>query len=102
MAESSMPTKERLAQAIEQRAGDEKSGRVRRMIAKARAGHYDEFESELAFPLTQLVNDLRAVHFDDLTQRTIDGEFDASDEEADAWYQREGRFLYKAEKAAGK
>jgi hypothetical protein len=55
------------------------------MIARARAGYYDDFRSELATPIIQLVADLRAIHQDDLARRVEAGEFDATKEESDAW-----------------
>lgn len=89
-----IPTKERLAQAIEARYDVKPNPmierRVQRMIRAARAGQYDDYESELVAPTSQLVADLRYVAFYDLALRVIDGEFDCTKEEGEAWMQREG------------
>lgn len=85
-----LPTKERLAQAIEARLGKEYNPLVTRIIMRARLGVYDEFESDIASPISQLVHDLRAVGFDDMAQRAIEGDFDCTEEEGQAWMQREG------------
>lgn len=100
MSDKPLPTKERLAQAIEKRAGDQPGQFVRQMIQRARAGYYDDFESELAAPMMKLVEDCRAMGFTDLAQRVIDGEFDGTREEGDAWFQREGHNMLKGEKKA--
>jgi len=74
-----IPTTERLALALI------KAGAPPLMIERARAGQYDDYKSPLAMPLTQLVMDARAAGLEDIAQRTIAGEFDATKEEADAW-----------------
>lgn len=85
-----LPTKERLALAIALRLGARYDPRVDRLIRLARNGHYDDYESDLAGPTIQLVEDLRAVGFDDLAQRVIDGDFDGTSTESEAWMQKEG------------
>jgi hypothetical protein len=66
------------------------------MIRRAEAGHYHDYLSPLAFPEIQLVNDLGALARRSRTvlardallavrQRVIDGDFDASKAESDAW-----------------
>jgi hypothetical protein len=85
-----IPTTERLAQALEMLNVLCLKG----MIVKARAGHYDDYKSELATPLVQLVRDLRAADQEDMAQRVIDGEFDGTRQEAAEWFKREGyKFL---------
>jgi hypothetical protein len=86
-------TKERLARAIIERSGGHYDPRVERMVKLARAGRYDDFESDIATPLIVLRNDLLAVGYTDLAQRVMDGDFDSTTEEADAWMEREGRHL---------
>jgi len=83
----SIPTTERLAQAMEQ-AGCPADG-----IAMARQGYYDDFKSPLATPIVQLVSDLRANGFLELAQRAMDGEFDSTPEESAAWFESEGRAM---------
>lgn len=74
-----MRTKERLAQAMEAAMCPVQ------MIASARAGLYDDYESNLAMPLMHLVHELRQIGQHALARRVIDGEFDGTREEGDAW-----------------
>lgn len=76
---SDLPTSERLARALRE------AGAPPPMIIAARDGHYDDYRSPLAMPLTQLVADCRAIGLHELVGRVIAGEFDATKEEADAW-----------------
>lgn len=84
------PTTERLAQALEQ------AGCPPDMIDNARNGHYDDFKSDLAQPIHQLVADLNVLGQADLATRAINGEFDSTPEESQAWYDAEGRQLLQA------
>ena len=63
------------------------------MLEKARHGDYDDFESESATPIYDLVSDLRRAHLPELMGRAMDGEFDATKEEAEAWFKKEGARL---------
>jgi len=65
------------------------------MAAKARTGYYDDFESPLATPITQLVTDLRKAGQEKLAQRAINGDFDGTKEEGEAWFNRRGKDLLK-------
>lgn len=85
-----IPTSERLAIALAQI-----DGLPAYIIARARKGHYDDYRSELPFPLHALTHDLErtripaAVKFCD---RVLGGEFDGTRAEAEAWAQTpEGR-----------
>lgn len=72
-------------------------GVPREMIQRAVDGYYHDYLSPLDMPEIQLVSDLRALAKTPATprdsrplllamaQRVIDGEFDASKEESDAW-----------------
>lgn len=92
MNQKKLPTKEKLARAIEEKVGKGvPTNHVKALIKRARAGYYDEFDGELATPLIQLVADLRQAGWPEMAQRVINGDFDASKEEADAWFAREGR-----------
>jgi hypothetical protein len=74
-------TKDKLAKALVE-AG------LERMAIMAEAGFYDDFLSPIAFPITQLLADLRTANTPAsyaLAARVRDGEFDATKEEADAW-----------------
>lgn len=76
-----MHTKDFLAQELE------KAG-LTEMAEKARTGYYHDFLSPLAFPELQLDKDLLAAGTPEalaLRERHQDGEFDASDEEAEEW-----------------
>lgn len=75
----SLPTKERLARAMEQAMCPVP------LIAAARAGRYDDYESDLAMPLVELVGELRALGQHALAERVVAGEFDGTKEESDAW-----------------
>lgn len=83
-----MKTKERLAAVL----GAAGLGELSR---RALLGHYDDFESPLATPIMQLVLDLEAVGAHELAKRARNGEFDSTKEEAEAWYEREGKDLLK-------
>jgi hypothetical protein len=79
------------------RALSEVPGMPRDMIARAIAGHYHDYLSELAMPELQLLADLRDLAgqpttgpkaraaLQALITRLLDGDFEASSEEADAW-----------------
>jgi hypothetical protein len=79
-----MKTKERLSQALrEAKAPTE-------MIEHAEIGGYDDFEAvDTASPIVDLVNACRAFGLDDLAKRAMNGEFDATEEEAEAWARSE-------------
>lgn len=84
------PTTERLAKALEE-ANDP---RLAEMITQARAGYYDDFKSPIDTPCIQLVNDLKLLGYTDLAARAIDGEFDSTPEEAEEWFEKEGKHLF--------
>ncbi len=84
-----MSTKERLEAALVN------AGAPDSMIRKAQVGYYDDFESTIATPIAALVFDCREAGLNDLAARAMDGDFDATKEEAEAWYQREGKELFQ-------
>ena len=93
-----MNSKEKLAQALEevQKQGIPGSltwNRIGIMTKKAKEGYYSDYDSPLATPCIQLVKDLDSLGLTELADRAKEGEFDATKEESDAWYQREGRAL---------
>jgi hypothetical protein len=63
------------------------------MAIKAAHGFYDDYESELDTPALQLIHDLNAAKAFDLARRAMHGEFDATREEGQAWFDREGHKL---------
>lgn len=73
------PTTERLAVELV------KAGAPPAMIERARAGYYDDYKSELAMPISQLVADARAAGLPIIAERASAGEFDASQAESQAW-----------------
>ena len=83
-----IPTSERLAQVLHAEG-------LFHMETKARYGYYDDFKSPLETPIVQLVRDLQAAGKDALAKRAMDGEFDATKEESEAWFAREGKNLLK-------
>lgn len=84
-----MKTKEKLAQVLHSRG-------LFGMERAAREGRYDDFESEEATPIGDLVEHLRGHGHDDLAIRAMDGEWDCTPEEADAWSKsEEGRELLR-------
>ena len=84
-----MRTKDKLADALRQ------AGAPNSMVDKALNGGYDDYESESATPLIDLVSDLRKYKLTDLVIRAMNGDFDGTKEEGEAWYQREGKNLFK-------
>lgn len=87
-----LPTKERLARALEA------EGVPVSIVAQARQGYYDDYESEIATPQMTLVADLQAHGFMLLAKRAMDGEWDGTKAEAEAWYEREGKYLLGAKR----
>lgn len=64
------------------------------MAMRAGQGYYHDFLSPLATPCIQLAADLAAVGTPAamaLRDRHLDGEFDASREEGEEWFQSEGK-----------
>jgi hypothetical protein len=84
------PTSEKLAESLTH------SQAPHVMIDRARAGHYDEYKSDLPFPISALVEDARKYHLNNIALRAINGEFDAQDWEANQWAEsEEGRLFAK-------
>jgi hypothetical protein len=84
--ESVTATKERLAQALH-------AAGLFEMEKAARTGRYDDFEGDSATPIVDLVNDLKAAGQHDLAKRAMNGEWDGTKKEAEAWFHREGKDL---------
>lgn len=91
-----MNSKEKLAQALQEEYYDAQGDiceKLKEMIQKAKDGYYSDYDSPLATPCIQLVKDLGALGLEELKVRAMNGEFDATKEESDAWYEREGRAM---------
>lgn len=82
------PTKARLARVL--READ-----LVELAALAERGQFSDFESPHDLPKVELVKALQKAKRMDLAQRVMGGEFDDSREEAEAWFQREGRTLLR-------
>lgn len=74
-----IPTRERLARDLE------RAGAPPYMIAKARAGAYDDYLSDSPAPIHDLVHDARAHHLGAIAQAAIDGQYDAQPWESAEW-----------------
>lgn len=86
-----LPTTERLAVALEL------AGAPIRMIELARSGQYDDYQSDVAMPISLLIFDARAAGLPNIAERAMDGEFDATSEEADEWAaSQEGQETFRA------
>ena len=57
----------------------------------ARAGQYDDYESESPTPIHDLVADLLRARRKDLAQRAASGEWDGTEAEARRWMTENGR-----------
>ena len=79
MPEERIATSEKLAQALEA------AGAPQEMIKAARAKYYDDFESDLMSPIRQLAADASKHGLGDIALRAMNGEFDGTKEEAEAW-----------------
>jgi hypothetical protein len=55
------------------------------MIRDAENNQFHDFKSDSATPIADLIQLARAYSLNDIAQRTIDGEFDATPEEAEEW-----------------
>lgn len=70
------------------------------MASKAAAGYYHDFLSPLATPCLQLAADLAEIGTPEamaLRARHLNGEFDATNEESDAWAKSaEGQSAFRA------
>lgn len=73
------PTTEKLARALEEEHAPEA------MIKKAREGFYDDYKSPVAFPEMALMEDARAAGLKRIQEGILNGEWDATKEESDAW-----------------
>lgn len=88
-----MRTKERLEKALMD------IGAPLIMVTKARAGAYDDYESASATPQLDLIQDCTTFNLQNMKIRVMNGEFDGSREESEAWYEREGKDLFRIKPA---
>ena len=71
----------------------EKAGAPQDMIQAARDGYYDDYLSDLATPIHQLVKDATKHGLNEIAERAKDGEFDTTKEESQEWFEKEGKNL---------
>jgi hypothetical protein len=91
MRREGRPTKERLAAALREIGLSD-------LADEAARGMFDDYESPNAFPLINLVHRLGEAKTPEATalaERVKNGDFDGTKEEADAWYQREGKQWFR-------
>jgi hypothetical protein len=96
-----MNSKEKLANALREWYFDndlpqETCLKVDQMILKAEKCYYSDYDSQLTMPCVQLVNDLTEIGAHSLVELAKNGEFDATEEESEAWYEREGKAVIEA------
>ena len=65
------------------------------MIQAALKGRYDDYESESPTPIGDLVRDCRNAGLHDISAKAMNGEFDGTKEESEAWFRREGAKLLR-------
>lgn len=78
MAETALSQKKLAAALLEAGAPGE-------MVAKALANHYHDFLSPLAMPEMALVEEARAQGLTSIVEGVLEGRWDATKEESDAW-----------------
>lgn len=74
-----MSTKLRLARVLRE------SGAPEEMVRRAVRGAYDDYDSLSATPIMDLVRDCQHHNLTDIAKRAMNGEFDATREEGEAW-----------------
>lgn len=79
-----MSTKDKLVTALKH------AGAPASMIVYAAKGGFDDFESESATPIMDLIRMAESQGLIDIANRAKDGEFDATDDEAEAWAKKQG------------
>lgn len=92
--EKKLNSKEKLAQELQEVEWDSQGDiceRLKEMIQKAKDGYYSDYDSPIATPCIQLVKDLAELGLTELANRAKGGEFGATQEEVDQWYEREGK-----------
>jgi hypothetical protein len=65
------------------------------MIRKARANRYNDYLSDSAHPIIDLVKDATVYNLRDIVEQARDGKYDGTREEANEWFSREGKDLFK-------
>lgn len=85
------PSTKKLVTALEA----EHSPKLDAILRRAKRDEYNDYFSESATPITDLVRALQKAGFPALAQRAMVGEFDATQEESDEWAKSdEGRLTF--------
>ena len=63
------------------------------MLRKAREGQYNDYASDSAHPIMDLVRDAMAANLRGIAEAAKAGKYDGTRAESDAWMQREGKDL---------
>lgn len=67
------------------------------MVQKAASGWYDDYESPVGDSIVQLVDDAHAAGLEDIARAAVEGEYDGTKEESEAWAaSAEGRAVMEA------
>lgn len=74
-----IPTTQKLADALRE------AGAPEGMIQEALNGFYDDFKSELPFPISQLASDAKRYGLEVIEARALNGDFDGQAWESDEW-----------------
>lgn len=61
------------------------AGASKAMILRAEAAQYDDYLSDSATPITDLYVAARAEGLTQIVERAVNGDFDATEEESNAW-----------------
>lgn len=65
------------------------------MLSKAREGQYNDYLSQSATPIMDLVHDAVEANLRAIADQAQTGKYDATQAEASAWFEREGRHMWK-------
>jgi hypothetical protein len=65
------------------------------MLRKATSGQYNDYLSESATPIIDLVRDAAVWNLHDIVDNAMRGKYDGTKEEGAAWMEREGKDLFK-------
>jgi hypothetical protein len=61
------------------------------MLRKARDGQYNDYQSDSAHPIIDLVRDATTWNLHTIVEQAKAGKYDGTQEESEAWFQREGK-----------
>lgn len=88
-----MRTSDKLAaelRKVAERASPENAAKYESFAKRAETGEFDDYADTYDCPVTQLHNELVAAGFTKFASRVANGEFDATREESDEWWNGPG------------